>query len=84
MERSSRAWEGWSGGTHTHTEAVTSACRDGGQRVENVAGTVVLSALRAADNSSAFASLGSSPNARPEYLEYNDAGNRNPERSLSV
>lgn len=58
----------------THTEAATSACRDGGQRVENVAGTVVLSAL-AADNNSAFASLGSLPNARPEYLEYNDARN---------
>lgn len=42
--------------------------------MENVASTVVLSAL-AADNSSAFVSLGSLPNAWPEYLEYNDARN---------
>ena len=40
--------------------------------MENVASTVVLSAL-AADNNSAFASLSSLLNAWSEYLEYNDA-----------
>jgi len=67
---------GWRGGTHT--EAATSACRDGGQRVENVTSTVVLSAALATDNNSALASLNSLPNARPKYLEYNDARDYSP------
>lgn len=70
MERSSRVREGVARrNTHTH---IQSACRDGGQRVENVTGTIV-SAL-AADNNSAFANLDSLSNARAEYLEYNDSG----------